>query len=119
MATVNDLLAQVQTNLKAQGVDSTKKECGVALEAVLNAIQTAALDQGSIRTAIGTFKRKDCAARQAHNPKTGDKVDVPAKTTVSFKSYYNEVVGEKKAAKKAAPAKAAAPAKKAVKKGKK
>ena len=119
MATVNDLLAQVQTNLKAQGVDSTKKECGVALEAVLNAIQAVALEQGSIRTAIGTFKRKDCAARQAHNPKTGEKVDVPAKITVSFKSYYNEVVGEKKAAKKAAPAKAAAPAKKVVKKGKK
>jgi nucleoid DNA-binding protein len=36
-------------------------------------------------TGLGTFTPKDRAARTARNPKTGEKVEVPAKKTVKFK----------------------------------
>jgi len=33
---------------------------------------------------FGTFKRKNVPARKARNPKTGDMIDVPAKSVIKF-----------------------------------
>jgi DNA-binding protein HU-beta len=109
MANRDDLIAAVQSELAAAGVESsTKKDVGVALDAVLKGIRKVAMAEGSIRTVVGTFKRKDQAARTARNPRTGESVEVPAKQTFALKAY---AIGEEVAAEaEAAPAKKAAPA---------
>jgi DNA-binding protein HU-beta len=131
MANRDDLIQAVQDQLAAAGVESsTKKDVGVAVDAVLRGVRKVAMTEGSIRTVIGTFKRKDQAARMARNPRTGESVEVAAKQTLALKAYaageeaaaeQAEAAPAKKApvaAKKAAPAPvkkvAAAPAKKVV-----
>lgn len=123
MASRDDVLSLMKEKLAANGVESTKKDCGLALDVALQSISEVAMAEGSIRTTIGTFRRKEQAARVARNPRTGEQVDVPAKTTLGFKpaSAKAEVAApaKKAVAKKApvaAPKKAAPVAKKVVKK---
>ena len=119
MATREDIIVRVQANLQAEGTEASKKECGIALDAVLQAVAETAMAEGSVRTSIGTFRAKHTEARTGRNPKTGDPVEIPEKTTLAFKaSKAQAAVAEAPVAKKAAaPAKkavaAAAPAKKA------
>lgn len=117
MASRDDILAVMKDKLAANGVEgATKKDCGVALDAVLASIKEVAMEHGSIRTSIGTFRRKEQAARVARNPRTGEAVDVAAKTTLGFKPSASSTAEAAEAApapkaKKvvAAPAKKAAP----------
>ena len=65
----------------------TRKESAAAIDAVFAAI-TAALAQGDglSLTGFGTFAVSDRAAREAKNPRTGDKIAVPAGKRVKFKA---------------------------------
>lgn len=118
MASRDDILNRMKDKLAEAGISgATKKDCGVALDAALGSIKEVAMEEGSIRTVIGTFRRKDQAARIARNPRTGEQVDVPAKTTLGFKpsSSATEVEADEAPAPKAkvaakAPAKVAAKA---------
>ena len=79
--TKNDLIARVaaQTGL-------TKKDSTAAVDAVFTAI-TSALAQGDglSLTGFGVFAVSERAAREAKNPRTGEKIAVPASKGVKFK----------------------------------
>ena len=118
MATRDEVIVAIQANFAAAGVEgASKKDAGIALDAVLGAIGTTVMaDEGStgLRTSIGTFRRKETNDRMGHNPQTGEPVEIKGRRSVSFKpaSAFNVLKEEtkapaKKAASKAAPAKAA------------
>lgn len=63
-----------------------------AVNAVLDSITSGIVADGSVRLqGFGTFKSVERAARTAHNPRTGETVDVPAKLTVKFKPSHTLV----------------------------
>ena len=55
------------------------------LDALGAAIQKATENGSTVITGFGRFTAKTRAARTARNPRTGEPVEVPAKTTLSFK----------------------------------
>ena len=67
-------------------IGCTKKDAGLALEAILDSI-TKALSRGEsvTITGFGTFSARKRAARMGVNPKTGEKIQIPAMTVAKFK----------------------------------
>ncbi|MCD6568933.1 HU family DNA-binding protein [bacterium] len=67
-------------------IGCTKKDAGLALEAILDSI-TKALSRGEsvTITGFGTFSARKRAARMGVNPKTGEKIQIPAMTVPKFK----------------------------------
>ncbi|HOR06262.1 MAG TPA: HU family DNA-binding protein [Candidatus Pacearchaeota archaeon] len=65
----------------------TKKDASEALATVLEEI-TKALSKGEdvTLTGFGTFKVGARAAREGRNPKTGEKIKIPAMKTPKFKA---------------------------------
>lgn len=66
----------------------TKADAERTLEA-FTAVTRTALKEGK-RVAIpdfGALSTKERAARKGRNPKTGEELDIPAKTVVAFKAY--------------------------------
>ncbi len=65
----------------------TKKDASEALATVLEEI-TKALSKGQdvTLTGFGTFKVGKRAAREGRNPKTGEKIKIPAMKTPKFKA---------------------------------
>lgn len=64
----------------------TKKEREVVTEAAAIINKACAAEGDSLRIpGLGTFKRATKAARMARNPKTGEPVEVPAKSVLLFK----------------------------------
>lgn len=114
MATRDDVIVRIQQLLAGQGTEgATKDQCGTVLDVVLTAVKEIALEEGSVRTKIGTFRRKDSEACTRRNPRTGEPVEVAAKTTLAFKAAAGVAVVEeapKAKAKVAKPAGKAAPA---------
>ena len=80
---------------KAQLVDVVQKELGKefskaaaerSLDAVLRSIRRGVATGGSVQiVGFGTFRVSKRAARMGRNPKTGEKVEVPAKKIPFFK----------------------------------
>jgi DNA-binding protein HU-beta len=68
-------------------INCSKKDGGEALEAILETI-TKNLSKGEdiTITGFGTFSAKKRAARQGVNPKTGEKISIPAMTVAKFKA---------------------------------
>jgi len=64
----------------------TKADAGRALDAFIKSV-TKSLAKGEKVSLIGfgTFKTSERAARVGRNPMTNEKVDIPARTAVSFK----------------------------------
>ena len=79
--TKTDLIAQV-----AEKANLTKKDSTAVVDAVFTAI-TAALAQGDglSLTGFGSFAVSERAAREAKNPRTDEKIAVPASKAVKFK----------------------------------
>ena len=77
--------ADLKTFVKeATGI--TKKEAGIVIDAVLDGIKAGACADGKVTLVnFGSFNLKTQAARKARNPRTGEPIDVPAKTVVKFK----------------------------------
>jgi DNA-binding protein HU-beta len=73
-------------NKVAESTELRKKDAGVAVEAVLNAI-TDSLKAGEKVQLIGfgNFEVKDRNARKGRNPRTGEEIDIPATKVPSFK----------------------------------
>jgi DNA-binding protein HU-beta len=67
-------------------IESTKKSADDAVEAVFETITDALKKGGEVSIAgFGVFVAKKRAAREARNPRTGEKVHVPATTVPKFR----------------------------------
>ena len=78
-----DLVEQVAD---AIGPRVTKKECGLVVNAFLDAVKDAlARGDGIELRGFGTFKVRHRKARKARNPRTGEAVEVPARDVPVFK----------------------------------
>ncbi len=65
----------------------SKAEGGRALEAVLDTITTSLSKGENVTiTGFGTFSARKRAARMGVNPKTGEKIHIPAMTVPKFKA---------------------------------
>lgn len=71
----------------AADLQITKKKAGEIVGSVVAGIVDEFLAEGKVKVAgLGTFTQKEKPARKARNPKTGETVDVAAKTVVKFKA---------------------------------
>lgn len=68
-------------------INCTKADAGRALEAVLDTITNSLSKGESVTvTGFGTFSARQRAARMGVNPKTGEKIHIPAMTVPKFKA---------------------------------
>lgn len=74
-------------NAVAEQADLTKKEAGLAVDAVFESIQTS-LSKGEKVQLIGfgNFEVRERAARKGRNPQTGKEIDIPASNVPAFKA---------------------------------
>ncbi len=64
----------------------TRKQTEFVVETVFDSIKEALIRSEKIEIrGFGNFKPKNRKPREARNPKTGEKVDVPAKRVLHFK----------------------------------
>ncbi|MGH7481404.1 MAG: HU family DNA-binding protein [Longimicrobiales bacterium] len=78
-----DLVEQVA---EAIGPGITKKDCGLVVDGLLNAIKKALSEHQHIEIrGFGTFKVRERKSRLARNPRTGDPVRVPSRRVPVFK----------------------------------
>lgn len=64
----------------------TQADAGKAVDATVKVITDALQKKEQVAIAgFGTFAPKDREAREGRNPKTGEKVQIPAKTSATFK----------------------------------
>lgn len=73
-------------NAVAEQADLTKKEAGLAVDAVFESIQTS-LSKGEKVQLIGfgNFEVRERAARKGRNPQTGEEIQIPATKVPAFK----------------------------------
>ena len=70
----------------AVGPSVTKRECGLMVDAFLDALKDAlARGDGFELRGFGTFKVRHRKARTGRNPRTGEAVEVPARGVPVFK----------------------------------
>ncbi len=69
----------------AQNADLSKKDAEAAMDAFVDVVTTQ-LQKGNkvTLTGFGAFKTSARAARQGVNPKTGEKIQIPAMTVPKF-----------------------------------
>ena len=74
-------------NAVAEQADLTKKEAGLAVDAVFESIQSS-LSKGEKVQLIGfgNFEVRERAARKGRNPQTGNEIDIPASKVPAFKA---------------------------------
>ena len=77
-----DLVEQVAA---AVGPQVTKRQCGLVVDAFLDAVKEAlARSDGIELRGFGTFKVRHRKARRARNPRTGEAVEVPPRNVPVF-----------------------------------
>jgi len=71
----------------AQDANISKSEAGAALDSFISNV-TEALKKGDkiALTGFGTFSASERAARTGRNPKTGEAIQISAKTVAKFKA---------------------------------
>ena len=83
----------------ASKADVTKKEADAVLTAALESI-VEAVSEGDKVTLVGfgSFEARDRKAREGRNPKTGDKMEIPATKVPAFSAgkLFKEKVAPKK-----------------------
>lgn len=78
----NDLVAVVAENSELSKADSTK-----AVDAVFDAITTTLKSGDEVRlVGFGTFSVAQRAASEGRNPRTGEKIKIPASKQPKFKA---------------------------------
>jgi len=81
MATKKDLIRELaeRTNITAIEAEKTLSE-------LIGAIHELLEDSGKVPLGtLGTFHVKERKARVGRNPRTGEAIDIPAKTVITFK----------------------------------
>lgn len=75
----------------------TKKQADAVLSAALEAItETVASGEKVTIVGFGSFESRERKAREGRNPKTGDKMEIPAATVPAFsagKQFKDRVAG--------------------------
>ncbi|MHC5779678.1 HU family DNA-binding protein [Nostoc sp.] len=75
----------------------TKKQTDAVLTAMLEAIMESVTDGDKVTlVGFGSFDRRDRAAREGRNPKTNEKMDIPATRVPGFsagKAFRQKVAG--------------------------
>ncbi len=83
----------------AETVEVTKKEADAVLTAMLEAImETVAEGDKVTLVGFGSFEARERQAREGRNPKTGEKMQIPATTVPAFsagKVFKEKVMPEK------------------------
>ena len=78
----NDLIAKV-----ADGADLSKADAANAVEAVLSSITATLRGGDEVRlVGFGTFSVAHRAASEGRNPRTGEKIQIPASKNPKFKA---------------------------------
>ena len=76
-----DLISQI-----ADQADISKQKAGVALDATLDAIRNSLKKGDDVRLiGFGTFSVANRAATEGRNPRTGEKIKIPASKQPKFK----------------------------------
>lgn len=71
----------------AVDAEITKKAAELAVDSVLNGIETSLVEEGKITfVGFGTFEVRERAAREGRNPKTGETMTIAASKGVGFKA---------------------------------
>lgn len=87
MANKTDLINEVQGYLEANEFKASKKEVGLFVDAVLDSIQDVTVREGKLQIiGHGTYEVRERAAREGHNPSTGEKIHIEAKKVPAFKA---------------------------------
>lgn len=74
-------------NAVAEQADLTKKEAGLAVDAVFEAIQTSLAKGEKVQLiGFGNFEVRERAARKGRNPQTGKEIDIHASKVPAFKA---------------------------------
>ncbi|MBF0497215.1 MAG: HU family DNA-binding protein [Deltaproteobacteria bacterium] len=69
----------------SEKADITKKAAGEAVNAMIEGILSALSEGDAVSlTGFGSFKVVERAAREGRNPKTGEKIQIPASKAVKF-----------------------------------
>jgi DNA-binding protein HU-beta len=80
----------------AERTGMKKKDVALALDAILDTIKdTLAKKEQVTLVGFGTFEARTRAGRTGRNPRTGEQITIPPKTTVAFRagSKLREAVG--------------------------
>ncbi|MEH2393887.1 MAG: HU family DNA-binding protein [Nostoc sp.] len=82
----------------AEKAGVTKKQADAVLTAALEAIMESVTDDDKVMLAgFGSWERRDRAAREGRNPKTNEKMDIPATRVPGFsagKAFKEKVAGD-------------------------
>ena len=73
----------------AENANMPKTQMKNLYDMILNALISAAKEDGGVRTDIGVFKVVRKEARTCRNPATGGTIEVPAKNVLKFKPAKN------------------------------
>lgn len=74
-------------NFIAEETGLTKADSSRALEAMMSGVMEGLKKEGKVTlTGFCTFTAKNKAAKEARNPRTGEKVVIPARVAVSVKA---------------------------------
>ena len=74
-------------NASAEKSELTKKDAEKALNAVVTSITDALVDGDKVQiVGFGTFEVRERSAKEAINPRTKEKINVPAKKAPAFKA---------------------------------
>lgn len=74
------------TDFVAAETGLKKKDAKIAIDTVLAGIKAGLIeDQKVTLVKFGTFELYERKARKGHNPKTGEPLDIPAKTALKFR----------------------------------
>lgn len=71
----------------AEKTQSTKKDAEKFVDATLEVIKEALSESKKVQlVGFGSFEVRDRAARKAHNPQTGEPIEIPATRVPAFKA---------------------------------
>ena len=74
-------------NSVSENANFTKKEAGLAVDAVFESIQKSLSDGEKVQLiGFGNFEVRERAARKGRNPQTGKEIDIPASKVPAFKA---------------------------------
>ncbi len=72
-------------NVVAAETDVSKKTVDTVINAVIEAVANALKEGDKVQLiGFGTFEAKNVAAREGHNPKTGEAIQIPESKKVAF-----------------------------------
>jgi DNA-binding protein HU-beta len=74
------------TNFVAEETEMTKKDARIAVNTVIDGIAKGLIEDNKVTlVGFGSFTTAERAARKGRNPKTGEEIDIPAKTLQTYK----------------------------------